>query len=395
MLRQRGYILGVLWLGLVLIVAGCQPVEQSDEGPKPVAVEVLPVERGEVQSTTTLSGRIEARADVPVPARLAAQVTAVKAKVGEFVEAGQALVELDKKDVLEQVRQAKAALAIAEAALPPETGESAAVASVRVLMENAQADLQRMEYLWQQGAVSEQMLEGARAQAVGAAAQYQAALDREKAARAQYEQAKAALALAHSQLDNTTITAPVSGVVASLQVKVGQMLSPGVVVANVVDMDQVQLKLNVSERDINKLTVGQTVKVRISSLGNEEFAGELTSLAPAVDARTLTFPAEVTVDNPQHRVKPGMFAEVDLETAAVLDVLVVPRAAILEEGDQQYAYVVTDGKAELRAVTLGLANEETVEVKTGLNEGDLLVVKGQQYLSQGLPVTVVKGGEAQ
>jgi HlyD family secretion protein len=395
MLRQRGYILGVLWLGLVLIVAGCQPVEQSDEGPKPVAVEVAPVARGEVQSTTTLSGRIEARADVPVLARLAAQVTAVKVKVGESVQAGQALVELDKKDVVEQVRQAEAALAMAEAVLPPESGESAAVASARVMSENAQADLERMEYLWQQGAISEQMLEGARAQAVGAAAQYQAALDREKAARAQYEQAKAALALAHSQLDNTTITAPVSGVVASLQVKVGQMLSPGVVVANVVDMDQVQLKLNVSERDINKLTVGQTVKVRISSLGNEEFAGELTSLAPAVDARTLTFPAEVTVDNPQHRVKPGMFAEVDLETAAVLDVLVVPRAAILEEGDQQYAYVVTDGKAELRAVTLGLANEETVEVKTGLNEGDLLVVKGQQYLSQGLPVTVVKGGEAQ
>ncbi|MGI6604854.1 MAG: efflux RND transporter periplasmic adaptor subunit [bacterium] len=395
MLRQRGYILGVLWLGLVLIVAGCQPVEQSDEGPKPVAVEVAPVARGEVQSTTTLSGRIEARADVPVLARLAAQVTAVKVKVGESVQAGQALVELDKKDVVEQVRQAEAALAMAEAVLPPESGESAAVASARVMSENAQADLERMEYLWQQGAISEQMLEAARAQAAGAAAQYEAALDREKTAQAQYEQAQAALALARSQLANTTITAPVSGVVASLQVKVGQMLSPGVVVANVVDMDQVQLKLNVSERDINKLTVGQTVKVRISSLGNEEFAGELTSLAPAVDARTLTFPAEVTVDNPQHRVKPGMFAEVDLETAAVLDVLVVPRAAILEEGDQQYAYVVTDGKAELRAVTLGLANEETVEVKTGLNEGDLLVVKGQQYLSQGLPVTVVKGGEAQ
>lgn len=391
---QRRYIPWVVLLLFLLVLTGCKPAAK-EEGPKPVAVEVVKVARGSVQTFTLLSGRVEAQLEVPVPAKLPAQVTAVHAEVGQAVKAGQVLVELDKKDVLEQVRQAEAGLRVAEAGLPPASGESSAAASARAALESAQADLKRVEHLKEQGAASEQMLEQARVRAAGAAAQYQGVLDQEKMARARYEQAQAALELARSQLANASITAPVSGLVASLPVTVGQTVNPGIPVATIVNMDKVKIKLNVTEKDVGHLLPGQEVKVRITSLSDKEVTGKLTALAPAADPRTHTFPAEVTLDNDGHTIKPGMFAEVELRTAALTGVLAVPREAVVTQGSKQIAYVVKDGKAYLREVGVGLVNDHLLQVTAGLKEGELLVVKGQQYLSDASPVTVVSGGEEQ
>lgn len=380
---------------LMVMLTGCQAAQEEEQGPKPVAVEVIPVERGEVHTRTVLSGQIRAKSDVPVLSKLPLQVVEVKAKVGDQVKDGQVLLQLDNKDLLEQVRQAQAGLKVAEAGLPPADRESAAVSSARLAYENAAADLTRMEYLQQEGVISEQALEQARVRAVGAAAQYQGMLDQEKMARARYEQARAALALAQSQLDNAAITAPVAGTVASLPVEVGQMVSPGVPVATVVDMDQVKINLNATEKDIIHLDSGQEVKVNVMSMSEREFTGELTSVAPAANAQTRGFPLEVTLNNDGHLIKPGMFAEVELKTQVVSDVLVIDRKAILEEGSKQTVFVVKDDKAYLKEVILGLINDRVAQVVSGLNEGDSLVVKGQEYLSDGMPVSVVPGGEAQ
>jgi RND family efflux transporter MFP subunit len=354
-------------------------------------VEVAKVTRGNIEVTSTLTGRVEAQTEVPVPAKLSAQVVAVRVRVGEKVKAGQVLVELDKKDVSEQVRQAEANLKVAEASLPPASGESAAAASARVALESAQADLKRIESLKEQGLASEQAWEQAKARAAGAAAQYQAVLDQERAAKARYEQAQAALELARSQLADATITAPISGIVASLPVEVGQTVSPGVAVATIVNMDQVKIKLNVPEKDVVHLKEGQAAKVRVTSLKGKEFTGKLTSLAPAADARTRSFLAEVTLDNPGYELKPGMFAEVRLVTETRKDVVMVPQDAVLVEGDEHVVYVVSGNRAHRREVKLGLGNDEAVEVLSGVKEGEDLVVTGQDYLEDGVPVTVVEG----
>lgn len=390
---KRYIVLGVIAAIVLSVLSGCKsPVEEVD--PEPVAVEVLKVAKGDIQVTSTLTGRLEGEAEVTVPAKLSAQVVAVRVRVGEKVKAGQVLLELDKKDMSEQVRQAEANLKLAEASLPPAAGESAAAASARVALENAEADLQRIEILKEQGFASEQALEQAKARVAAAAAQYQSILDQEKAARARYEQAEAALAMARSQLENATITAPISGVVAALPVQVGQTVSPGAPVATIVNMDRVKIKLNVPEKDVVHLKEGQAVKVRVASLKGKEFTGKLTSLAPAADARTRSFPGEVALENSGYELKPGMFAEVELPTETRKGVVVVPQDAVLVEGDKHVVYVVSGNTAHRREVKLGLGNDEVVEVLSGLKEGEDLVVTGQDYLEDGAPVSVEGRGES-
>jgi RND family efflux transporter MFP subunit len=341
-IMQRRYIgLAVVALVLVLVVSGCKSAAQ-EATVDPIAVEVAKVTRGSVQSKSILSGKIQGRSEIPVVAKLPLKILSVEVEVGEEVQAGQVLVRLDPKDVAQQVRQAEAALAMAEAMLPPETGESEAAQGGRLASESAQADLKRLEELHQQGAVSDQMLEQVRAKAAGAVAQYKNILDKEKAARAQYQQAAAAVELAHSQLAETAITAPISGVVSAVPVQAGQMVGAGTPVAMVVNMDEVKITINISEKDISYLKDGQEVTAKIKSLNDRAVKGKLTALAPAADLRTQTFKAEIKLDNEDHSIKPGMFAEVELKSMVQDNVLVVPSRAILQRGSHYMAYVISN-----------------------------------------------------
>lgn len=391
---QRRYIgLVAMVLVLAIMVSGCKSAV-GEAAVDPIAVEVAKVTLGTVQSKSILSGKIQGRSEVPVVAKLPLKILSVEVEVGDEVQAGQVLVRLDPKDVAQQVRQAEAALAMAEAVLPPAVGESAAAEGARLANESAQADLARMEELHKQGAVSDQMLEQVRAKAAAAAAQYRGILDKEKAAWAQYDQAAAAVALARSQLEETTITAPISGVVSSLPVEAGQMVGSGTVVAMVVDMDEVKINVNISERDIPYVKNGQEVTAKIKSLNDQVVKGKLTALAPAADPRTQTFKAEIKIDNKDRVIKPGMFAEVSLNSVAAENVVVVPSRAILQKGAHYVAYIIDENNiASVREVTLGLIGENLTEIKSGLKEGEKVVVKGQHYLKDGSPVTVVTGGD--
>lgn len=393
-MQRRYAALIAVAVALVLVVAGCKSGAVEEEEIDPVAVEVTEVVRGSVQSKSILSGKIQGRSEVPVVAKLPLKILSVDVEVGDEVQAGQVLVSLDPTDVAQKVRQAEAALAMAEAVLPPATEESAAAQGARLASESAHADLKRIEELHKEGAVSDQMLEQVRAKAAGAEAQYKNILDKERAARAQYDQAAAAVELAYSQLSDTAITAPISGVVSTVPVEAGQMVSSGTLVAMIVDMDEVKINIDISERDISHVKEGQEVTAKIKSLNNREVKGELTSLAPAADLRTQTFKAEIRIDNEDRAIKPGMFAEVSLKSVSVDNVVAVPSRAILQSGAHYIAYVIDENDiASVREVTMGLIGEDFTEIKSGLKEGDIVVVKGQHYLKDGSPVTVVSGGD--
>ncbi|HHV07313.1 MAG TPA: efflux RND transporter periplasmic adaptor subunit, partial [Firmicutes bacterium] len=320
-MQRRYAALIAVAVALVLVVAGCKSGAVEEEEIDPVAVEVTEVVRGSVQSKSILSGKIQGRSEVPVVAKLPLKILSVDVEVGDEVQAGQVLVSLDPTDVAQKVRQAEAALAMAEAVLPPATEESAAAQGARLASESAHADLKRIEELHKEGAVSDQMLEQVRAKAAGAEAQYKNILDKERAARAQYDQAAAAVELAYSQLSDTAITAPISGVVSTVPVEAGQMVSSGTLVAMIVDMDEVKININVSEKDVPYLEKGQEVTATIKSLNNRVVKGELTSLAPAADLRTQTFKGEIRIANEDRDIKPGMFAEVELKSVAADNVV--------------------------------------------------------------------------
>ena len=131
--------------------------------------------------------------------------------------------------------------------------------------------------------------------------------------------------------------------------------------------------------------------VRFLSLPGREFSGVVTAVSPAADPRTGLFLVEATLENEEGHLKPGLFAEVELVEAASEGNLVIPRGAVLREGDQHYVYIVEEGLARKKGVTLGLTNGEVAEVLSGLAEGDLVVVKGQHYLEEGSKVSISEG----
>ncbi|MDH7577562.1 MAG: efflux RND transporter periplasmic adaptor subunit [Bacillota bacterium] len=374
--RSRGWlaaaVIFVILIGAALaarFLRGETPAAEG--GPEAVPVEVAAAAVGDVEEVSKFTGRVAPRVEVNVLPKVSGRIRAVSVDVGDRVRTGQVLVQLDDTEIAAQVRQAEAALAVAEA------GARAAAAN----LEDARRNLERVKELYDAGAATLQQLEQAQLRYDQAAAGVN---------EAQVEQARAALGAARIQLDNTVITAPLTGIVAARFAEAGEMASPGQPLLTLVDIDQVQVEISVTEAEVNKLRRGQEVPVTVAAAGEKPLTGRITSLAPAADTRSKMFPVKITLPNRDHRLKPGMFAGVGISTEVRRQVLRVPVAAVLEKEEGTFVYVVEDGCARARQVETGLSDGKFTEIKSGLREGEQVVVSGQEFLVDGVKA-VVKG----
>ncbi|NPV29905.1 MAG: efflux RND transporter periplasmic adaptor subunit [Firmicutes bacterium] len=364
-----GAVLAVL-IGVPLAVRflrGEAPV--AEQGPGAVPVEVAAVARRDVSRAVRLTGRVAPRVEIKVLPKIAGRIKSIEVDVGDRVRAGQVLVRLDDAEIAAQVRQAEAALAVAEA------GARAAAAN----LEDARRNLERMKQLYEAGAVPLQQLEQAQLRYDQAAA---------GVSEAQVAQARAALEAARVQLANTVITAPAGGIVAARSAQVGEMAAPTQPLLTLIDIDQVQVEVSVTEAEVNRLRPGQEVPVTVAAVSEKPLTGRIASLAPAADPRSKMFPVKITLSNPGHRLKPGMFAEVSLTAEVRRQVLVVPVGAVLEKEGRAVVYVVEGGRARERRVEAGLSDGKFTEIKKGLREGEQVVVSGQEFLVDGARVAV-------
>lgn len=155
-----------------------------------------------------------------------------------------------------------------------------------------------------------------------------------------------------------------------------------------VDISSVYAECSVPESEIGRLSPGQKIKVRVAAASAELFEGTLTNLAPAADSQSKTFSARVRVENSGQKLKPGMFAEVDLATEEHQQALLIPKEAIVEKAGQKLVYLVKEGKAVETNVSIGIMEGETVEVLEGLQEGEPVITVGQTAVQSGSPVEI-------
>jgi len=357
----------------------------------------------------------------------------------------------ERRQAEANVNQSQAAVSAAEAALealrkgarPQERAlAQQAVRQAEASLENAKADLGRAEELFRSGAVSAQQLDLARTQYKVAQAQHQtakeqldlvragpraeeiqAAEDRLKQARAALEiarqqnsvvregareediraareqaaqmragvaQARAALQAAQVMLDKTVVRSPLNGAVSERNVDPGQSVLPGMALLEVVDNHQVYVKARVTESEVRAVHAGDKVQVRVDAYPGETFPGQVVDILPAAQVETRTFHVRVRIPNPQGRLKSGMFARAAV-TLARFKATAMPRRAVVEEGPSRSVFVVRDGKAHLQPVSLGIEQGDLVQVMSGVNPGDEIVVAGQDRLRDGDAVSV-KGG---
>lgn len=380
---KRKVLAAGLALVLAFTVAGCGKKQEEPAAAKVEAtpVKVVKVVKGRVANAVTITGKVTAGLEVAVVPKVPGKVAEVLVDVGQRVKKGQVLVKLDSSDIQAQLKSAQASLSV----------QKALQDQAAIRYRDAKDNYERSKYLFAQGAISQTQLDAAKVQFDTAAAGYNPAGGNTQTSAA-ISQAQAQVESFRVQLSNMTITAPADGVIATRGVDPGEMASSQSPVVTIVNTDKMIVEGSLAESEVNLVSVGEEVKVLVKAVREQPYIGKVLSVSPSADSRTKAFPVRIELENKDAALKAGMIAEVVLDTQAREGVLLIPKEAVLDRGDKKIAFVVEAGKVALeKQVTLGLSDDTNVEVAKGLNEGDQVVINGQQLLTDKAPVTVQGG----
>lgn len=387
---------------LALTFTACGKKENNEKKTTATNVTVSEATTEDIASTVSYTGEIKATASASVSPKASGTVEAVYAEIGDFVKAGTILMKIDSTSYNLSYNQAKAAYNSATAAYNNVKNGSNAQTQVSLeqALSNAQSNYDtaldnynRQKALFDIGAISQVALDNAKTSLDNAkvaldSAQTSANLNQtviapqsEASAKASVEQAKAAMDIAAQSLANCTVKAPISGYISSKNVAVGQTASQGIEAFSIKNSNAVDVEINVTESVIGYITAGDDAKISIKSAKLENIQGTVSVVGETKNDATGMFTVKVSIPNENGKIKVGMLAEVLLTTEKVNDALVVPSNSIMQSGDEQYVYVADGNKAVKKIVELGVTDGEKIQIISGVNEGDKIIVDGKEYLS--------------
>jgi len=359
-----------------IFVAGCGGSSGGDEDAAQETSVVVSVERpliADAARIVRVNGGISADRQVTVFSTVPGRVVARKADLGEAVSDGQVIVVVDHSQLDMAVRQARSAV-------------SAAEEQVR----NLTSEFERVERLFRERGASQQQFDAIRTQKL--------------AAEEGLEQARTGLDQALRARQEADIRAPFSGVIGRIHVEAGDMVGPGVPIAVVVDPRLLIANVQIPERDIGLVAGGQPALVSVASFPGEQFEGRVRKVSPILDVMTRMGEVEIQLPNTDGRLKPGMFATVEIEVDRHEQVLMVPSDAVMQQtrlgegflsGDvarEYYVFVKRGDRAARLPVRLGYTTGDRVEISHGIAASDSVVVMGQHLLEDGRPIEPA-GGE--
>ncbi|OGX16544.1 MAG: hypothetical protein A2166_01305 [Omnitrophica WOR_2 bacterium RBG_13_41_10] len=188
------------------------------------------------------------------------------------------------------------------------------------------------------------------------------------------------------KFEKAPVESPLSGIIGRVYVDIGENVTTQTPIALVVDMRRVEIDLDIPEKYYSKIALDQKARVKVDAYLDEEFSGRVTKISPVVDLSTRAAPIEITIDNPQGKLRSGMFSKVSLVLAEHKNVPVILKEAIMGKVPNLYVYVIENQKAVLRKITLGIRQGPYYEVRDGLGQGDPVVIMGQQRLYDGAEV---------
>ncbi|MCX7772665.1 MAG: efflux RND transporter periplasmic adaptor subunit, partial [Clostridia bacterium] len=204
------------------------------------------------------------------------------------------------------------------------------------------------------------------------------------------EALKVQLESARQKLSYTRITSPMDGLVMTKDITEGCLISNTMVPYVIMNSDTVEAVISVTEQVINKIRKGEKLDLTVPSISDKSLEGVVSSVSPAVDPKTMTYTVSIEIANPKGSIKPGMTAKVGIITEKHDQCVIAPLSSILSSEGRNYVYTVHNQSAEKTPVTTGIIDGDRVEILEGLDEGDLLVVKGQQYLRQNDSITITE-----
>lgn len=358
---------GSFWLSMYL-------TQDSDTGAmqrmsdSAVKVGVVLVERRPLRETMEYAGSVEATETVSIASKVTGIVQQITVDLGDHVTQGDTLVVIDDGEFMQRLKQAKANLQLSEAQLERS----------RITQQLAEREYERAERLAGQGLGTDQAMDSATAFRDTSSAEIDLA-------KADVARMSAAVEEAQLGVENTRIVSPMDGYVQARLVDPGALASPTMPLLVLVKIDPAKVVVHIPESDILLAEKGREALVSVAG-GRLQFNGRVERVAPTLDIATRTTLVEIKVPNADGRLRPGMSADVAIVAREDPAALVVPEDALVLQQDRMMVFVVKGDTARMVPVQIGIQQHGMVQIVEGLEESDLVIVKGQFLVRDGSEV---------
>lgn len=337
---KKELLIGMAAACVALLFVACSGSKESTEQTEEETVQLVKVARVTEQAVpqvVSYTATIEPYKRNLISSSLPNRIKKIYVEVGDHVKAGQKLVDLDRANLAQQKLQ----------------------------LDNLELEYKRVQELFAVGGASQQQVDQM---------------------RTQYETAKTS----YENLDeNTVLVSPTNGVVTARNYDNGDLATGAIL--TVMQIQPVKVQVNVSESDFTKVKLGMPVDVNVEVYGDEVFKGKVSLIHPTIDASTRTFVIEINIPNADNRIRPGMFARVNIDFGSVNRVVVPDQAVVKRSGSgDRFVYVYKDGKVSFNQVQLGRHMDTSYELISGVENGAEVVIAGQSRLKDGAEVKLVE-----
>lgn len=358
--------------------------------------------------TATSTGTIKSDHEARITARRTGRITSLMIEEGDIVKKGSVVAELDREEALHNLSMAEATFRKSEHVLNQIKAYFDAfkveidknIEKAEATLSETESRLKRYRGLKEKEYISDMDLDSVQkeyavasanlASAIASREQVKARASEIKAQEAAVVEAKDNLAISRLVYEYSFVTSPLSGVITSRPVKLGEGTAASTLIATVVSFDSLYIEAFIDEADVAKIAKGQLVNITMDAYPGIVYAGEVYRISPVVlggKQETRTFEARVRFKDTPPVIKPGMSADIEIQVDSIDNALVIPSQAITEKEGKKYVYIVKDSRLKLVTIDQGKFNWNLTEVKSGISEGDDVVINTEtQKLKEGMRV---------
>jgi len=338
----------------------CSGSSPDSAAERKIPVKVTAVVKGNITSYACVSGTTQPFQQAKVGSKVEGIIKEILADEGTAVKKDQVLLRLEPSDFNLAIDQARAALQQAEHDFDKQAN-----------------DWKRISALYDRRVIDKHRYDSMQATY--------------EISKARVEENRATLGLAQRKYEDSVVRAPFDGVITTKMMHEGEVSSLWAYkweALEIMDISKIKLECDISEKLKAQLREGMEAEIKIDAFPNETFTGQIATVNPMIEPGQRTFRVKIIIPNPDRKLTAGMFARVRIALSHKNHVLVIPGNEILERPDGYFIFVIKDGAAEQRQISIGDREEKMAEVKEGLKEGELVVTEGSQRLQNGYKVDV-------
>ena len=345
--------IGALLIGTA-VISGCG----SEKPPEDTSLKVRTITIGKESGTTNAgySGTIHNRTETNLAFQIGGRVLNKFVNVGDSVQAGQVIAQINGSDTAAQVQNSEGAVKAAQSAF-----------------ELAETNAKRYRELYAQQAISKLQLDQAENQL--------------NAASAQLQQAQAGLNLSSNQSSYTNLTAPDTGIITALNLEAGQVVAAGQSIGTLAAGHEPEAVIALPEQELSKIHVGSPANITFWALPNVTVQGVVREISPVPDPVARTYTVKITLQNPPNEVQLGMTVNANLTTTDTSNITIPLTALVKDSNGNNAVYIIRDKKAHLVPIKTGDFGQNSVIVTSGLAKGDIVITAGTQQLQEGTAVS--------